>query len=136
MATGQVGFHDTRKVSPPFPFPTPAPKLTSFLLQKNQTKTILLPNRINATINRLQKTRTQQPVSELAAAKESHQASLRASTTAAKKVARKEEERLLRERRDEKWKREHAYEDLMRVDPDGEGGGRSNAVGWDEDDFM
>lgn len=41
----------------------------------------------------------------------------------------------MRERRDEKWRREHAYEDLMRVDANGEGG-RSNADGWDEDDFM
>ena len=42
-----------------------------------------------------------------------------------------------KEQREEKWKREHAYEELHKglgeVDEDG---GRSNQEVWDEDDFM
>jgi hypothetical protein len=69
----------------------------------------------------------------LAPAKEAHLSELRKKEHAARKDKQKEEERVKRERRDEKWKREHAYEDLH-----GEGGegGKSNAEGWDEDDFM
>ncbi len=47
------------------------------------------------------------------------------------------EERLKKERRDDKYKREHAYEELMRGDDEEAGGGKlSNQDGFDEDDFM
>ncbi|MCJ1263953.1 hypothetical protein MMC22_003824 [Lobaria immixta] len=112
MATGQVGFHDPRK-----------------------TRTLLVPNRLNATINRLQKTRAVVDADELPALKETHLAGLRARANAAKKALRKEEERVARERKEDKWRREHAYEELMHAD-DGGSVGRSNEQGWDEDDFM
>lgn len=38
---------------------------------------------------------------------------------------------MARERKEEKWQREHALEELMRVDEKEE-----RMVGWDEDDFM
>lgn len=132
MATGQVGFHDPRKVCSLFPPPL-------FPLQKKpnekQTRTLLVPNRLNATINRLQKTRAVVDADELPALKETHLASLRARANAAKKALRKEEERVARERKEDKWRREHAYEELMHAD-DGGSVGRSNEQGWDEDDFM
>lgn len=72
---------------------------------------------------------------ELPALKETHLAGLRARANAVKKALRKEEERVARERKEDKWQREHAYEELMHTD-DGGSVGRSNEQGWDEDDFM
>lgn len=37
-----------------------------------------------------------------------------------------------KERKEDKWKREHAYEEMYE---EGEGG-KSNTEGWDDDDFM
>lgn len=94
-----------------------------------------MPNRLNATINRLQKTRTIIDAEELPTLKETHLAGLRARANAVKKSLRNEEERVARERREDKWTREHAYEELMHAD-DGGSVGRSNEQGWDEEDFM
>lgn len=65
--------------------------------------------------------------------KEAHLSEIRKREHAARKEKQKEEEKVKRERKDEKWKREHAYADLH---GEGEEGGKSNAEGWDEDDFM
>ncbi|KAL8908693.1 MAG: hypothetical protein Q9207_000661 [Kuettlingeria erythrocarpa] len=114
MVTGQVGFRDQKK-----------------------TRTILVPTRLNPTVNRLMKTRTVASADGLFAEKEQHLSELRAKAREKAKEARKEEERLKKERRDEKYKREHAYEDLMRGDDEEAGGGKlSNQDGFDEDDFM
>ncbi|KAL8808613.1 MAG: hypothetical protein Q9223_003972 [Gallowayella weberi] len=112
MATGQVSFKDQKK-----------------------TRTVLVPTRLNATVNRLMKTRTVASVDGLFADKEKHLSELRAKAREKAKEARKEEERLMKERREEKYKREHAYEDLMN-DEGGGVGKRSNQDGWDDDDFM
>ncbi|KAI4115756.1 MAG: hypothetical protein LQ345_003710 [Seirophora villosa] len=116
MATGQVSFRDPKK-----------------------TCTVLVPTRLNPTINRLNKTRTVAPTDGLFAEKEQHLSELRAKAREKAKEARKEEERLKKERREEKYRREHAYEELMNGggggDEDG-GGKRSNQDGFDEDDFM
>ncbi|KAI4167304.1 MAG: hypothetical protein LQ343_007307 [Gyalolechia ehrenbergii] len=114
MATGQVSFRDPKK-----------------------TRTILVPTRLNPTINRLMKTRTVASADGLFAEKEQHLSELRAKAREKAKEARKEEERLKKERKDKKYRREHAYEDLMKGDDAEEGGGkRSNQEGWDDDDFM
>ncbi|KAL8775698.1 MAG: hypothetical protein Q9209_000194 [Squamulea sp. 1 TL-2023] len=114
MATGQVSFKDHKK-----------------------TRTILVPTRLNPTINRLMKTRTVSPVDGLFADKEKHLSELRTKAREKAKEARKEEERVAKERREEKYKREHAYEDLMKGNAEEDGGGkRSNQDGWDDDDFM
>lgn len=118
MVTGQVGFHDAKKV-----------------------KKILLPTRQNAIVNRLNKTRTVVDSTEhLAAEKEAHLKALRAVENERKRVLKKEEERVRREQREEKWRREHAYEELHKglggdADEDGEGEG-NNAGMEDEEDFM
>lgn len=110
MATGQVGFVD--------------PKMT---------KTTHVPTRLNGTINRLLKTRTARPCSDLPADREVHLSAQRAAKRAEREARKKEEEKVARERREEKEKRERGYED-WRV---GDGvPGRSNEEGWDEDDFM
>ncbi|CAF9904701.1 MAG: hypothetical protein HETSPECPRED_004760 [Heterodermia speciosa] len=117
MATGQVGFHDQKKVLK-----------------------ILIPTRINATINRLSKTRSIASTDTLATDKEAHLKRLRAAANALQQAQRKEEERVRKEQREEKWSREHAYEELHKglgeEDEEGEGKGRSNQEVWDEDDFM
>ncbi|KAL8781456.1 MAG: hypothetical protein Q9194_000329 [Teloschistes cf. exilis] len=114
MATGQVGFRDQKK-----------------------TRTILVPTRLNPTINRLMKTRTVVSADGLFAEKEQHLSELRAKARERAKESRKEDERVKKERQEEKYRREHAYEDMMNGDVDEEGGGkRSNQEGWDDDDFM
>ncbi|KAL9007599.1 MAG: hypothetical protein Q9173_007170, partial [Seirophora scorigena] len=105
------------------------------------TRTVLVPTRLNPTINRLTKTRTVAHADGLFAEKEQHLSELRAKAREKAKEARKEEERLKKERREEKYRREHAYEELMNGgggdgDEDGSGGKRSNRDGFDEDDFM
>ena len=71
----------------------------------------------------------------LATDKEAHLKILRGEDHRKRQAERKEEERLRKEQREEKWKRDHAYEDLHAGLEHGEGG-RSNADGFDEDDFM
>ena len=68
----------------------------------------------------------------LAEARDAHLAAQRAVVNQRLKAERKEEERVARERREEKQGREHAYDVL---EAEGEGG-RSNVDGWDEEDFM
>ncbi|MCJ1275280.1 hypothetical protein MMC21_003081 [Puttea exsequens] len=107
MATGQVSFKDGKK-----------------------TKRILVPTRTNATINRLEKTRTVRSADELPAAKEEYLAGVRAERRREAEVRKKEEERVARERREEREGREKGWEELM------QGQGRSNEEGFDEDNFM
>ena len=166
MATGQVGFHDQKKVpftpfllfppSIPFafhsiPFHSLLSPLRLFRLSFQQLtlpslfqvlKT-LVPTRHNAIINRLTKTRTIASTDSLASDKEAHLKQLRAKAHAVKQAERKEEERVRKEQREEKWKREHAYEELHKGLGEDDGGdadegtrGRSNQEEWDEDDFM
>ena len=95
-----------------------------------QTKRILVPTRTNATINRLEKTRTVRSADELPAAKEEYLAGVRAERRREAEVRKKEEERVARERREEREGREKGWEELM------QGQGRSNEEGFDEDNFM
>lgn len=82
MATGQVSFRD--------------PKMT---------RTILVSTRLNPVINRLMKTRTVASADGLFAEKEQHLSEIRAKAREKAKEARKEEERLKKERKDV-WVRE------------------------------
>ncbi|KAF8053804.1 hypothetical protein FPV67DRAFT_1569979 [Lyophyllum atratum] len=92
MATGQVGFKDQRKV-----------------------KRVLVDTRINAIINRLDKTRVE-TFPDLYAEKEERLKLVRARE---KKMAlkRKEEEaRIAKERRELSWQRDHAYDEVFTED--------------------
>ena len=86
-------------------------------------------------MNRLNKTRTVADTATLATDKEAHLKVLRAETNKQRQAERKQEERLRKEQREEKWQRDHAYEELHAGLEHGEAG-RSNADGFDEDDFM
>ena len=108
MATGQVGFRDAQT-----------------------TKHRHVPARLNATLNRLQKTRTTLPASALPDQKETYLSQQRAQKRIEDAKRRTEEENVARERKEEKERRGRGYEELM-----GGGGGRSNEEGFDEEDFM
>ncbi len=131
--------------SVPNPPTTPIPRITHIQLTTppplSQTRRLLVPTRQNAIVNRLTKTRTIAPTENLATDKEAHLKALRTVANEAKKKEKKEEERVRREQRDEKWKREHAYEELHKglggdEAGDGEEGGGNNAGLEDEEDFM
>ncbi|MCJ1243504.1 hypothetical protein MMC30_000701 [Trapelia coarctata] len=117
MAIGQVGFHDPKK-----------------------TKRILLPTRINATINRLSKTRSEIPPPDSSAhlleARTAHHASLRKATNEALQKRKKEEARVAKERREEKVRKESAWEELYGEERVREEGKANNEEGWDSDEFM
>ncbi|KAF8248309.1 DUF814-domain-containing protein [Wilcoxina mikolae CBS 423.85] len=92
MATGQVGFKDQRKV-----------------------KKILVDTRVNAIINRLNKTKVEK-FPDLLAEKEERLKVVRAQE---KKVAlqrKKEEERIAKERREMAWQRDHVYDEVFTED--------------------
>lgn len=130
---------------PPLPPPPnitiPSDPSPTYPLSSSQTRRLLVPTRQNAIINRLTKTRTIAPTENLATEKEAHLKALRAVANETKKKEKKEEERVRREQRDEKWKREHAYEELHQglggdEEGDGQEGGGNNAGLEDEEDFM
>ncbi|MCJ1292678.1 hypothetical protein MMC34_004231 [Xylographa carneopallida] len=117
MAVGQVSFHDPKK-----------------------TTRILLPTRINATINRLTKTRTEIPPpassEHLRAERDAHLAELRKTTNAELQKLKKEEARLAKERREEKARKERDWEELYGEEAVNGEGRANNQEGFDEDDFM
>ncbi|KAA8895195.1 hypothetical protein FN846DRAFT_785371 [Sphaerosporella brunnea] len=92
MATGQVGFKDQRKV-----------------------KRILVETRVNAIINRLNKTK-EEKFPDLWQEKEDRLKVVRAKE---KKVAlerKKEEAKIAKERKEKAWQRDHAYDDVFTED--------------------
>lgn len=95
-----------------------------------QTKKVLVPARINATINRLEKTRRTGTPDELPAAKDAYLSQQRAEKRREAEKAKKEEDRIIKERRIEREEKERGWNELMH------GEGRSNEEGFDEDDFM
>lgn len=130
MATGQVGFHDNKKVRP-FPLPLRSHTYLPLTHPSLQTKKTLVPTRLNPTINRLEKIRTIRPADELQAAKEAYLATQRAEKRREAERKKKEDEKIMRERREEKERKERGYEELNDDELK-----RSNEEGWDEDDFM
>jgi hypothetical protein len=92
MATGQVGFKDQRKV-----------------------KKILVDTRVNAIINRLNKTKVEK-FPDLLAEKEERLKVVRAQEKKAALQRKKEEERIAKERREIAWQRDHAYDEVFTED--------------------
>ena len=98
-----------------------------------------MPTRLNPPLNRLQKTRTEIPpphsTTHLQEERDAQLASKRQAINADTQKRRKEEARILRERKEEKERKERDWETLYgkgRVESEGVG----NQGGWDEDDFM
>ncbi|KFY16596.1 hypothetical protein V492_01218 [Pseudogymnoascus sp. VKM F-4246] len=89
MATGQVSFHDNKKV-----------------------KKILVPTRINAIINRLNKTKVEK-FPDFAAERDEILKAKSKKSQASVQARKKEEARIAKERRELKYQKEHAYDDVF-----------------------
>ncbi|KFY04227.1 hypothetical protein V491_09425 [Pseudogymnoascus sp. VKM F-3775] len=89
MATGQVSFHDNKKV-----------------------KKILVPTRINAIINRLNKTKVEK-FPDFAAERDEILKAKSKKNQASVQARKKEEARIAKERRELKYQKEHAYDDVF-----------------------
>ncbi|KAH8907156.1 DUF814-domain-containing protein [Coniochaeta sp. PMI_546] len=111
MAAGQVSFHDNKKV-----------------------KRILVPERENAIINRLNKTKVEKHP-DLRQEKEDHLKELRKRDQAAQLARKKEEARIMKERQEKKWQKDHAYEELFSEENMAAASNQERDENW-EDDFM
>ncbi|KAN0112981.1 DUF814 domain containing protein [Hyaloscypha variabilis] len=89
MAVGQVGFKDPRKV-----------------------KKILVAQRENPIVNRLNKTKVEK-FPDLAMEREEKLKALRKKDQFAKLERKKEEARIAQERKEKKWQKDHAYDELF-----------------------
>ncbi|KAL3422456.1 coiled-coil domain-containing protein 25 [Phlyctema vagabunda] len=89
MATGQVSFKNQKMV-----------------------KKILVPQRENPIVNRLNKTK-EEKYPDLQMEKEDRLKTLRKKDQAAQLERKREEARIAQERKDKKWQKEHAYDDIF-----------------------
>ncbi|EGY22220.1 coiled-coil domain-containing protein [Verticillium dahliae VdLs.17] len=111
MATGQVSFKDPRKV-----------------------KRILVPQRENPIVNRLNKTKVEAKP-DFAQEREDRLKELRQRDQAAMLLRRKEEARVALERKEKKYQKDHAYDDLFTEDALEGSSNQNRDADW-EDDFM
>ncbi|GAP88990.2 putative coiled-coil domain-containing protein 25 [Rosellinia necatrix] len=112
MAVGQVSFKDPRKV-----------------------KRILVPQRENAIVNRLNKTRVEKTQPDLFQEKEDHLRELRKRDMAVRQERKKEEARVAKERAEKKWQKDHAYDDLFSEQNLEASSNQNQPEDWEED-FM
>ncbi|KAI5369497.1 Putative NFACT, RNA-binding domain-containing protein [Septoria linicola] len=107
MATGQVGFHNQKLV-----------------------KRVYVEKRENAIVNRLNKTKVEK-YPDLRQERVDRDHEERKKQRIVGQAQKKEEARLAEERKQLKWQKEHMYDDVHTEDQM-----RSNADGYDSDDFM
>ncbi|KAL7930276.1 hypothetical protein V8C35DRAFT_313443 [Trichoderma chlorosporum] len=111
MDVGQVSFHDQRKV-----------------------KRVLVPNRENPIVNRLNKTKVEKKP-DLKAERDDKIRELRKREQAAQQIKKKEEQRQAQEWKEKKWQKDHAYDDLFTDENMAASSNQDRAEDW-EDDFM
>ncbi|KAH6898220.1 hypothetical protein B0T10DRAFT_472030 [Thelonectria olida] len=111
MEVGQVGFKDHRKV-----------------------KRILVPQRENPIVNRLNKTKVEQKP-DLKQEKEDRLKELRKKDQDAQLKRRKEEAKQAQEWKEKKWQKDHAYDELFTEDNMANSSNQDRDENW-EDDFM
>ncbi|KAK5660765.1 hypothetical protein OQA88_12131 [Cercophora sp. LCS_1] len=111
MAAGQVSFKDHKKV-----------------------KRILVPQRENPIVNRLNKTKVEK-YPDLQQEKEDHLKQLRKRDQAAVQARKKEEVRIMKERAEKKYQKDHAYDDLFSEENLAGASNQDRNSDW-EDDFM
>ncbi|EEU39884.1 uncharacterized protein NECHADRAFT_93030 [Fusarium vanettenii 77-13-4] len=111
MAVGQVGFKDQRKV-----------------------KRVLVPQRENPIVNRLNKTKVEQKP-DFKQEKDDRLKELRRQDQAAQQQRRKEEARQAQEWKEKKWQKDHAYDDLFTDENMAGSSNQDRNEDW-EDDFM
>ncbi|KAI1187733.1 coiled-coil domain-containing protein 25 [Nemania serpens] len=112
MAVGQVSFKDQRKV-----------------------KRILIAQRENAIVNRLNKTRVETTQPDLFQEKEEHLRQLRKREQIARQERKKEEAKIAKERSEKKWQKDHAYDDLFSEENMEASSNQNRPENWEED-FM
>ncbi|KAI0556234.1 coiled-coil domain-containing protein 25 [Xylaria curta] len=112
MAVGQVSFKDPRKV-----------------------KRVLVAQRENAIVNRLNKTRVEKTQPDLFGEKEEHLRQLRKRDQMARQERKKEEAKVAKERAEKKWQKDHAYDDLFSEENMEASSNQNRPDNW-EDDFM
>lgn len=111
MAVGQVSFHDPRKV-----------------------KRVIVATRENAIINRLNKTKVEkQP--DLRQEREDHLKEQRKKDLAVHQARKKEEAKVMKERAEKKWQKEHAYDEMFSEENMMGSSNQDRGSDW-EDDFM
>ncbi|CZR53279.1 probable JLP2 DnaJ-Like Protein 2 [Phialocephala subalpina] len=111
MAVGQVSFKNPKMV-----------------------RRILVPQRENPIVNRLNKTKVEK-FPDLAMEKEELLKTLRKKDQAARLERKKEEARVAKERQEKKWQKDHAYDEMFQeADPE-EANNQDRGEDW-EDDFM
>jgi len=111
MDVGQVTFKDQRKV-----------------------KRILVPQRENPIVNRLNKTRVEKKP-DLKQEKDDRQRELRKRQQAALQQRKKEEARQAQEWKEKKWQKDHAYDDIFTEENMAASSNQARSEDW-EDDFM
>ncbi|GJD05356.1 Coiled-coil domain-containing protein 25 [Colletotrichum higginsianum IMI 349063] len=111
MEVGQVSFKDPRKV-----------------------KKILVPQRENPVVNRLNKTRVERKP-DLQQEREDRLKELRKRDQAASLARKREEARIAQERKEKKWQKDHAYDDIFTEENMESTSNQNRDPDW-EDDFM
>ncbi|KAL7904730.1 hypothetical protein GGI35DRAFT_462530 [Trichoderma velutinum] len=111
MDVGQVSFHDQRKV-----------------------RRILVPQRENPIVNRLNKTKVEKKP-DLKAERDDMLKELRKRDQAAQLIKKKEEQRQAQEWKEKKWQKDHAYDELFTDENMASSSNQDRAEDW-EDDFM
>ncbi|UPK89254.1 hypothetical protein LCI18_000189 [Fusarium solani-melongenae] len=135
MAVGQVGFKDQRKVrvsTEPCITTTPPPLSTDS--HPAQVKRVLVPQRENPIVNRLNKTKVEQKP-DFKQEKDDRLKELRRQDQAAQQQRRKEEARQAQEWKEKKWQKDHAYDDLFTDENMAGSSNQDRGEDW-EDDFM
>ncbi|GFP51886.1 coiled-coil domain-containing protein 25 [Trichoderma asperellum] len=99
-----------------------------------QVKRILVPNRENPIVNRLNKTKVEKKP-DLKAEKDEMLKQLRAKEQAALQIKRKEEQRQAQEWKEKKWQKDHAYDELFTEENMAASSNQDRSADW-EDDFM
>ncbi|KAM3532221.1 hypothetical protein MY4038_004143 [Beauveria bassiana] len=98
-------------------------------------KRVLVPERENAIVNRLNKTKTEVKQPDFKQQKDDHDKEIRRKANAALQVKKKEEARQAQEWKEKKWQKEHAYDDLFTEENMDMQSNQNRNEDW-EDDFM
>lgn len=98
-------------------------------------KRVLVAERENPIVNRLNKTRTEVKQPDLKQEKDDHDKELRRKANAALQIKQKEEARQAQEWKEKKWQKDHAYDDLFTEENMDMQSNQNRDADW-EDDFM
>ncbi|KAM3459867.1 hypothetical protein NHJ6243_006499 [Beauveria neobassiana] len=98
-------------------------------------KRVLVSERENAIVNRLNKTKTEVKQPDFKQQKDDHDKEIRRKANAALQIKKKEEARQAQEWKEKKWQKEHAYDDLFTEENMDMQSNQNRSEDW-EDDFM